>query len=168
LSIPVVGSYHTEFGLQALRLTQDVLVSEVLDRFVEWFYRQCALVLGPTSAVTSALEQKGMEARTSVWGRGVDGSLFTPARRDEALRSRLTGDAEVLVLYVGRVSNDKRVTVLLDAVAQLEGTNPAIHVVVAGDGPARGALEANAPSNVRFVGEMHGEDLATLYASADL
>src|SRR5262249_59364641 len=39
---------------------------------------------------------------------------------------------------------------------------------VAGDGPARGALEANAPSNVRFVGEMHGEDLATLYASADL
>src|SRR5262249_45339567 len=44
LSIPVVGSYHTEFGLQALRLTQDVLVSEVLDRFVEWFYRQCALV----------------------------------------------------------------------------------------------------------------------------
>src|SRR5262249_47469775 len=105
LSIPVVGSYHTEFGLQALRLTQDVLVSAALDRFVEWFYRQCTLVLGPTSAVAAALEQKGMEGRTSVWGRGVDGSLFTPARRDGTLRSRLLGDAELIALYVGRVSS---------------------------------------------------------------
>src|SRR5262249_21878116 len=89
LSIAVVGSYHTEFGLQALRLTRDVLVSEALDRFVEWFYRQCSIVLGPTGAVAAALEQKGMEGRTSVWGRGVDGAVFTPARRDERLHADL-------------------------------------------------------------------------------
>jgi glycosyltransferase involved in cell wall biosynthesis len=165
LSIPVVGSYHTEFGLQALRLTQDVLVSEALDRFVEWFYRQCTLVLGPTSAVASALEQKGMEGRTSVWGRGVDGSLFTPARRDAALRARLLGHAELIALYVGRVSSDKRVQVLLDAAALLDAR---VQVVVAGEGPGRALLEARAPANVSFVGELHEEELATLYASADL
>jgi glycosyltransferase involved in cell wall biosynthesis len=164
LSIPIVGSYHTEFGLQALRLTQDVLVSEALDRFVEWFYRQCTLVLGPTSAVAAALEQKGMEGRTSVWGRGVDGSLFTPARRDTALRSRLLGHAEVIALYVGRISSDKRVQVLLEAAAQ----EPSVRFVIAGEGPARELLEAGAPSNVSFVGEKYGEELATLYASADL
>jgi hypothetical protein len=36
LALPVVGSYHTEFGPYALRLTQDLLVSEALDRFVDW------------------------------------------------------------------------------------------------------------------------------------
>src|SRR5262249_33855208 len=113
LSIPVVGSYHTEFGLQALRLTQDLLVSDDLDRFVEWFYRQCALVLGPTKAVASALEQKGLEGRTGVWGRGVDSALFTPAQRDADTRAQLLGDGDVLALYVGRVSSDKRVEILL-------------------------------------------------------
>src|SRR5262249_25121369 len=83
LSIPIVGSYHTEFELQALRLTQDLLVSEALDRFVEWFYRQYTLVLGPTKAMTTALEQKGLEGRTAVWGRSVNNALFTPAQRDE-------------------------------------------------------------------------------------
>jgi glycosyltransferase involved in cell wall biosynthesis len=168
LSIPIVGSYHTEFGLQALRLTQDVLVSEALDRFVEWFYRQCSIVLGPTKAVAAALAQKGMEGRTAVWGRGVDGMRFTPARRDEGLRARLLGDADVLVLSVGRVSSDKRVEILLRAASLVERTSPAVKFVVAGDGPARARLEADAPPNVEFVGELHGEELATMYASADM
>jgi glycosyltransferase involved in cell wall biosynthesis len=168
LSIPVVGSYHTEFGLQALRLTQDLLVSEGLDRFVEWFYRQCDLVLGPTKAVTAALEQKGLERRTAVWGRGVDGALFTPARRDEEARAQLLGDGDVLALYVGRVSSDKRVEILLQAARLTERTGPDVRFVIAGDGPARELLAADAPGNVRFVGEMHGSELARLYASADL
>jgi len=168
LSIPAVGSYHTEFGLQALRLTQDLLVSEALDRLVEWFYRQCTLVLGPTRAVAAALEQKGLEGRTAVWGRGVDGALFTPARRDEDTRAQLLGDSEVLALYVGRVSSDKRVEILLQTAHLIERRGPAVCFVIAGDGPARELLAADAPANVRFVGEVHGAELARLYASADL
>src|SRR5262249_57018429 len=132
LSIPVVGSSHPELGLQALRLTQDVLVSEALDRFVDWFYRQCGTVLGPTRAVAAALELKGLEGRTAVWGRGVDGSVFSPARRDEQLRGELAGDAELLALYVGRVSSDKRVEGLLGAAQLLEQASAGVRVVTAG------------------------------------
>jgi len=168
LALPVVGSYHTEFGLQALRLTQDVLVSEALDHFVEWFYRQCSIVLGPTKAVAAALERKGLEGRTAVWGRGVDATLFTPAHRDESVRGELIGGGELLALYVGRVSSDKRVEVLLKAAERLERTAPGVRFVVAGDGPARELLAMEAPPSVRFVGELHGRDLARLYASSDV
>jgi glycosyltransferase involved in cell wall biosynthesis/predicted metal-dependent phosphoesterase TrpH len=168
LSIPVVGSYHTEFGLQALRLTQDLLVSEALDRFVDWFYRQCSLVLGPTKAVANALEQKGLEGRTAVWGRGVDSSLFTPARRDDDTRAQLLDGREVLALYVGRVSSDKRVEILLEAARLIERTGPDVRFVVAGDGPACELLAGEAPPNTTFVGEVHGAELARLYASADV
>src|SRR5262249_59630199 len=41
LPIPIVGPYPTEFGLQALRVTQDVLVGEALDRFGEGVRGQC-------------------------------------------------------------------------------------------------------------------------------
>src|SRR5262245_3934126 len=145
LAIPTVGSYHTELGPYALRLTEDVLVSEALDRFVEWFYRQCSLVLGPTRAVASALEQKGLGGRTAVGGRGVDAVRFDPARRNEELRRRLLGDADILALYVGRLSHEKRVDVLLEAAGLTRADSARARFVVAGDGPARATLEGKAP-----------------------
>jgi glycosyltransferase involved in cell wall biosynthesis len=168
LAIPVVGSYHTEFGPYALHLTRDLLVSEALDHYVDWFYRQCALVLGPTRAVADALERKGLAGRTGVWGRGVDASRFDPARRDDGLRSRLLGDDANLVLFVGRVSHEKRVDVLLQAATLLKEEPARIRFVVAGEGPHRAELEPVAPENVLFVGELQGDELARLYASAEL
>jgi glycosyltransferase involved in cell wall biosynthesis len=46
------------------------------------------------------------------------------------------------------------------------GAGPGLAVV--GDGPAREDLEASAPSFVRFLGELRGDDLADVYASADI
>jgi glycosyltransferase involved in cell wall biosynthesis len=94
--------------------------------------------------------------------------VFTPARRDEQLRGELAGDDELLALYVGRVSSDKRVEVLLGAARLLEQASAGIRFVIAGDGPARELLESEAPSSVRFAGEVHGAELARLYASADV
>ena len=165
LGLPLVGSYHTELGPYALHLTRDLLVAEAFDRYVEWFYRQCALVLGPTTAVADALAQKGMT--TGVWGRGVDTVRFTPERRDEALRARLLGDGNVLLLFVGRLSTEKRVDVLLDAFARLHAAMPGARLVLAGEGLSRAGFEAQAPRGTTFLGELHGDDLATLYASAD-
>jgi phosphatidylinositol alpha 1,6-mannosyltransferase len=165
LGLPLVGSYHTELGPYALQLTRDLLVAEAFDRYVEWFYRQCSLVLGPTAAVADALAQKGMT--TSVWGRGVDTARFTPARRDEALRVRLLGDGNVLLLFVGRLSTEKRVEVLLEAFARLQAAMPGARLVLAGGGPSRAGFEEKAPPGTTFLGELHGDELATLYASAD-
>ena len=165
LGLPLVGSYHTELGPYALHLTRDLLVAEAFDRYVDWFYRQCALVLGPTAAVADALAQRGMT--TSVWGRGVDTDRFTPARRDEALRARLLGDGTVLLLFVGRLSAEKRVDVLLDAFARLGAAMPGARLVLAGEGPSRADFEERAPAGTTFLGELHGDELATLYASAD-
>jgi glycosyltransferase involved in cell wall biosynthesis len=43
-----------------------------------------------------------------------------------------------------------------------------VRFVVAGDGPACELLAGEAPPNTTFVGEVHGAELARLYASADL
>ncbi|MGN1287664.1 MAG: glycosyltransferase [Bradyrhizobium sp.] len=51
------------------------------------------------------------------------------------------------LLYVGRLSREKGVGVLLDAVA---GTGVPLRIV--GEGPERAALEARAPGHVRFLG----------------
>ena len=67
LDIPVVGSYHTELGPYALHLTHDLLVAQAMDLWVEWFYRQCRLVLAPTASVADALRARG-HANVAIWG----------------------------------------------------------------------------------------------------
>ncbi|MGH7776438.1 MAG: glycosyltransferase [Candidatus Dormibacterales bacterium] len=69
------------------------------------------------------------------------------------------------LLYAGRLSPEKGVDVLLEALARLD---PVPEVLVAGDGPARGALEARAaalpPGRVRFLGRVDKETVKDLMA----
>jgi len=168
LGVPLVGSYHTELGPYALHLTRDALVAEALDVYVDWFYRQCATVLAPTQVVASALAARGYR-EVGVWGRGVDSAVFGPERRSEELRRELLGpEGDFLLLSVGRLSAEKRIGVLLDAYALITRERPGVRLVVAGDGPARRELEHTAPAGTRFVGELTGEALGELYASADV
>jgi glycosyltransferase involved in cell wall biosynthesis/predicted metal-dependent phosphoesterase TrpH len=167
LDIPLVGSYHTELGPYALHLTHDLLIAQAMDLWVDWFYRQCSLVLAPTHAVADALRHRG-HARVSVWGRGVDTTLFSPDRRSSLVRDRLLGDGRVLLLSVGRVSEEKRLSVLLDAYCVLRERCDEVRLAIVGDGPAREDLQATAPDGVQFVGEVRGEQLAEVYASADV
>ena len=168
LGLPVIGSYHTELGPYTLHLTRDLLVAELMGSYVDWFYRQCDLVLAPTRAVAAALGERGLAGRIGVWGRGVDTEQFTPELRSERLRSELLDGGDVLLLAVGRVSREKRLDVALEAFRRLREELPGARLAIAGDGPARDELAASAPPGVRFLGELRGRALAELYASADV
>lgn len=77
---------------------------------------------------------------------GIDRARFSPALRDEALRASLLGSMAAdprarLVVVVGRLAMEKRVAFVLDALALAAARRP-IAVVVLGDGPERGSLQA--------------------------
>lgn len=65
-------------------------------------------------------------------------------------------------LVVSRLMPYKHVGTVLDAFAQL----PDEHVVVVGDGPLRGELEASAPPNATFLRRVDDDELRWLYAHA--
>ena len=102
---------------------------------------------------------------SSLWSPGVDTDLFTPWRRDDALRASWTdGDlTQVVVGYVGSLRKRHGVRRLAE-VARLPGTR----LVVVGDGPQRAWLRSRLPDSVRFTGELRPRDLAVVLASLDL
>jgi alpha-1,6-mannosyltransferase len=135
------------------------------------------------------------ELRTSLWDRapdfihvcpmGVDADRFGPAHRDPLLRRSLLeraggGPDSVLLFYAGRVSPEKNVGLLVDALACL--TRPMPHgqtpvrdyrLVIAGDGPLSDALADDAtrraPGRLLRLGPVEGRELlARYYASADV
>ena len=84
-----------------------------------------------------------------------------PRREDARAALGLPGDVPV-VAYVGRLAGIKRP----ERVVEVARRVPDALFVVVGDGAARAGLQAEAPSNVRFLGWR--DDVETVWAAADL
>jgi glycosyltransferase involved in cell wall biosynthesis len=166
LGVPVVSSYHTNLAAYCHYFRLGALAPTV------WAYRrflhnQCAATLCPSLSTARELRRQGF-ARVGLWPRGVDASLFSPAHRSESWRAQVAGDPHrPIALYVGRLSHEKNLSTLAHAWGGQMREDA--HLVLVGDGPARADLERTlAGQSVTFTGYLRGEDLARVYASADL
>lgn len=105
--------------------------------------------------------------RIRVHRTGVDAARFAPADR-AAIKVRL-GVEGPLVLSVGALIPRKGHDIVIDAVARLPGTT----LLIAGEGPERGRLEAQVAAaglgeRVRLLGSVAHADLPELFAGADV
>ncbi|MFD7818281.1 glycosyltransferase [Streptomyces sp. NPDC059785] len=103
---------------------------------------------------------------------GVDLVGRHPALRDPGTRARHARVDESLLVMCSRLSVEKRPGTALDALAALLRRGERARLVVAGDGPLRGRLEARARERklpVTFLGHVADRvELGALQASADL
>jgi alpha-1,6-mannosyltransferase len=101
---------------------------------------------------------------------GVDLDTFSPGRRDAGLRAELAHDAGALLVHCGRLSPEKHVERAVDALAELHESGQSVHLVIAGDGPRRAALQRRAAGlPVTFLGFVSRRtEVARLLASADV
>ncbi len=163
LGVPVAAHYQTDLAGYADHFGLGFLAPLVWRRLLD-IHNGADVTFAPTRSIADELRGRGM-ARVHVSGRGVDTTLFSPARRDAGARARFTGGTDrPILLYVGRVSPEKNVD-LLRAVARALP----YPLVVVGDGPVLGELTAELSRyNVHFTGALHGDDLAAVYAAADV
>lgn len=166
LRIPVVSGFHTRFDDYAEHYGAGWLKPLVRAHLL-CFHRRAQATIVATRALVAELQADGI-AHAQRLRRGVDAELFSPLRRDDALRRawRVRGDAPVL-LYVGRIAAEKNLTLALQAFRTLQSRLPDARLVLVGDGPMRARLATDNPDLI-FTGELRGEALAWHYASADL
>lgn len=164
--IPYVTSFTTDLG-QYLSFYSLKVVSDLVNQHLSGIHGGAFANLVPSPYAAAKLEALGC-CRLTLWGRGIDTTLFNPAKRDEALRSSLLDGDGLLLMYCGRLAREKKVDVLLDMMRELDERGVSARLILVGDGPHRAELERRSVPNVRFMGIQRGEDLARLYASADL
>jgi alpha-1,6-mannosyltransferase len=101
---------------------------------------------------------------------GVDLAFFNPSRHDERLRAQFAPDGVPLLVHCSRLSPEKRSERTVGALAELRRRGIPAVLVVAGDGPRRGSLEAQAAGlPVSFLRHVADRDLlARLLATADV
>ncbi len=165
--IPAVASVHTRFDtyLDYYRLRSLEPVARGIMRRI---YQRCDAILVPAESTAAVLHAQRMSRDISIWGRGVDREQFNPGRRDREWRRSLgIADDEMVIAFLGRIVMEKGLDVFSDAIDALVDRKVPHHVLVIGEGPARGWFESRLP-DAKFVGHQVGTDLARALASADV
>ena len=101
---------------------------------------------------------------------GVDKAMFGPHRRDVAgvRRDYAIPQGRRIALYVGRVDAGKNVPTLLAAAEQAIRAGAPLHLAIAGVGPLAEEAARRLGDRVTLLGFVKPDELARLYASADL
>jgi glycosyltransferase involved in cell wall biosynthesis len=166
LGIPVSSDFHTNFHSYSRHYGFGLFARGVA-RYLRALHNRADCTLVPTSEMKAELEALSFE-RVMVVGRGVDGRLFNPGRRSEALRAAWgCRQNDTVALHVGRIAPEKNIGLFAKAVEEMRAIDPTVRVVLVGDGPRGASLRKQHPDFV-FAGMRTGEDLAAHYASADV
>jgi glycosyltransferase involved in cell wall biosynthesis len=150
----------------------DVFIAE-RSALVRPFARRALSLAGGVTACSGDLLRRARalgapEGRSRTIPYGVDVQAFAPRASDAQLRQRYGVPPEALmVVAAGRLVEKKGFAYLVDAAASV----PGIHVVIAGDGDLRSALETRARERrapVTFAGNLDRSAVAATLGAADI
>jgi glycosyltransferase involved in cell wall biosynthesis len=166
LGIPVTSSFHTNFD----QYTRDYRIGWMRGIVAAWLrhvHNRTLRTFAPTRDLLARLGREGY-ANLRLFSRGVDTTLFSPARRDEGLRASWgAAPGDLVVLHVGRMAAEKNYALLFRAFDALRAESPGARLVLVGDGPMLARYQVQRP-DVVFTGFYTGVNLARHYASGDI
>jgi glycosyltransferase involved in cell wall biosynthesis len=166
LGLPVTSSFHTNFD----QYTRDYRIGWLCGLVAAWLRRvhnRTQRTFVPTRDLLARLTGDGY-ANLRLFSRGVDTTLFSPARRDESLRASWgAAPGDLVVLHVGRMAAEKNYALLFRGFDALRAVAPGARLVLVGDGPMLARYQVRRP-DVVFTGFYTGVNLARHYASGDV
>ncbi len=176
LGIPAVETYHTFFEeyfhhyLPLLPCSWTRLAARTVSRRLE---RGLTGLIVPSRAIEQALRRYGLRIPIRIIPTGLDLAEFTPGDRLRFCRRHGLAPDRPTLVYVGRVAHEKNIGFLLEMLDQVRRTLPRVLLVIAGEGPAREALQRRVDQlklgpNVAFIGYLQrGQPLWDCYAAGD-
>jgi alpha-1,6-mannosyltransferase len=140
------------------------------EKYIGYVFNHCDVAMAASIAQAERLAEYGVE-ETHVVPMGVDLRLFHPRRRSEALRAANgAGPESTVLMYAGRLCNEKRVLNLIEAFRKLPKELD-VRLWMLGDGPQREEIESAAhelPAIRLLPYESERSRFAATLASADV
>ncbi|MGB1285169.1 MAG: glycosyltransferase family 4 protein [Aggregatilineales bacterium] len=165
LDVPTLTSFHLDLAKLSKHYNIGFM-QPVVDKLTKQVFNRSDYSLAPSRLIQREMQELGIK-NVGLWKRGVDGERFNPNFHSDEMRYQMSdgNPDDVLLLYTGRLSNEKKIhqiKAVLDAL-------PHTRLALVGDGPARDNLKKHfAGTKTVFMGYMTGEALSQAYASADI
>jgi glycosyltransferase involved in cell wall biosynthesis len=171
LRLPVTASYHTEVPALLQSLGGSAFLERAARRYLSWFYGQVDRTFAFSKRSRDMLVEMGVKPeKLELMPVAVDPHDFSPSHHSPSVFESLNLDVgcRPVVLSVGRLSAEKCLPMIIEAVESLQHLRPAPLLLIVGDGPDRAVIEALCRQKdfVRFAGLQQGSALRQIYASA--
>lgn len=178
LGVPAIYTYHTRFEHYAHfvpvpgRLFRNLISHYLIKRFAN----KCWGVVVPTPSAREYLRAIGVKRRVVVQPTGIDQAAFLKVDPDAvtALRHRLGIGNEPVLLSVSRLSQEKNIDFMIDAIAALaRNADRPFRFLLVGDGDERVRLQARIhelglDDVVIMPGQVSAERMPLYYRLGDL
>ncbi len=177
---PLVSTFHTMINNKQVidayypkNRGLKYITKKYIWMYTRYFYKGADLTIAPTPVIEKMLRRDGIK-RLRVVPNSVDIKTFNPKVSGRRIREALKiGGNEKIVLYVGRLSLEKRLEVMLKACKLMVKRNERVKFVICGSGPSeehykRMARSLNLQKHVLFTGFVEHRLLPHLYAASDL
>ena len=160
-----IGTYHTYLPDFMMYLPIPfVKNTEVIKKgvwfYTKLFYNKCDLTTTPTTQSAKELEKNGVKNVIAL-PNGINFSLFNSVKCNKNLKDKK-------LVYFGRLSFEKNIKVLIDALELLEN----FKLTIVGSGPALESLKKQAKekkleNRIEFTGALKGKELAEKVAESN-
>jgi len=177
LGVFVVYTYHTRLEHYAhfVFLPGSLFRNIIAHFLVRRFANKCDGVIVPTQSTEEYLRMIGVKRPTFVQPTGIEFDRFqqVDSKQVEDLRKQQNIGDETVFVSVSRLSNEKNIDFMIDAMAQLkEQTDKAFRLLIVGDGHQRRRLQGriddmNLQQHITLVGAVPPEQMAAWYRLGD-
>jgi glycosyltransferase involved in cell wall biosynthesis len=164
--IPLITTFTTNFP-EYMKFYNVPFLYDLSWHMMRKVHNQSQLCLCPSNETKKLLESNGVK-NVGLWGRGIDYEKFKPLEDKNEVKARYGISGKIMLLYVGRVSNEKNIDLLILAYQQLKKIyGEKLALVIVGGGPRLDDLTKKNP-DIIFTGYLKNKELTDLYGGADI
>jgi glycosyltransferase involved in cell wall biosynthesis len=176
---PKVVTYHTP-GEQYQEYIPRIMMPIGGSYFIQWaeklVYNSFDVMLTPAETWRQNLIARGYKAnRIFVLPNCInmaENQMRISDQRIQCLKEKYNVDGKKVVLYIGRMSPEKRIPDIIKLVPQIIKEEPKTHFLMVGKGPYlneyRNLAQKIAPQNITFTGFVSDEDLSNIMQMSNL
>ncbi len=177
LNKPVLATYHTlfeEYLQHYIPLVPSAMLRAATRRFSRGQCNALNAVVVPSTAMRDRLLSYGVTTPLRVLPTGIPLSAFAGGSRARFRAAHGIDPNRPVAIFVGRLGHEKNISFLLHALTRVHRERPDALLLLMGEGPSRGHLEAEVErlglhNQVRFLGYLdRATELPDAYAAADL
>ncbi|MCP4415170.1 MAG: glycosyltransferase family 4 protein [Chloroflexi bacterium] len=172
---PIVYTNHTRYDLYTGSVTSlpqpaaDAIMRQIWPEFTDY----ADVVITPSASVQDVMLNFGVRRPIELIENGIDLRPFHNPSHPLTKTKLNMPETAVLVAYVGRLSPEKDVDLLLEQFAIAKDVVPELHLMIMGNGASQPELEKQAQqlgiaNSVLFTGPVAYENVGNYLAAADL
>jgi glycosyltransferase involved in cell wall biosynthesis len=163
--IPLVGTNHTP--VEIFSPIDNKIIKYLLKKHVINFFNKCNLVSTPSDFLLLNMKEQGLKSPSIVISNPIETSFLNNKKNKEECKKEF-GLEGFVVLYVGRISQEKRVDTIIGAFLDFSRDKDDTTLVIVGEGSLRKKFEKIASRSaeakkIKFIGPYIGQNKEKLF-----